>query len=131
MKQRLLLAGGLSVFGGLFLFSTGCYYDNSEDLYPQPPCDTTNVTYSNTIAPIISSNCYACHSNSTSATSGSGISWEGYANLDGYLDLFSGTLLGAIRHENGFLPMPKDQPKLSDCDIRKIEIWISQGHPDN
>lgn len=131
MKQRLLIAGMVSVLGGFVLFSPGCYYDNNEDLYPQQPCDTTNVTYSATIAPIISNHCYACHSNSTAATSGSGISWEGYANLDGYLDLFSGTLLGAIRHENGFLPMPKDAPKLSDCDIRKIEIWISQGHPDN
>jgi len=110
---------------------TGCYYDNEEDLYPLEPCDTSVVTYSQTITPIISSKCYSCHSNSTAGTSGSGISWEGYPNIASYLDNFSSVFIGTIKHSDGFSPMPKDQQMLSGCNIRKIEIWINQGYPDN
>jgi hypothetical protein len=43
----------------------------------------------------------------------------------------SGRLWGALNHQTGFSPMPKDAPKLSDCDLSKIRIWIDDGTPDN
>jgi hypothetical protein len=42
-----------------------------------------------------------------------------------------GRLLGAIRHESGFSPMPQGNPKLSDCQIAQIEAWIDEGYPQN
>jgi hypothetical protein len=125
--------GGIvfALLAGITIGFPGCYFDNEEDLYPKPPCDTTNITYSQTIAPIISLRCYDCHSNATSQLSGSGISWEGHPNIDSYLDDFSAVFIGVINHADGFVPMPKDRPKLSECEIRQIEIWIENGHPNN
>ena len=112
---------------GIVIFMQSCYYDNVEDLYPQlPECDTTNVTYSNNVWPIINSNCTGCHGGNAPA---------GNIRLENYNDISSaannGSLLGTIRHENGWSPMPKGGGKLNNCDIVKIEIWVNQGTPDN
>lgn len=41
----------------LFLVS-GCYYRNEEDLYPESSsCDTNNVTYSASVAPVFATYC--------------------------------------------------------------------------
>ena len=104
-----------------------CYYDNVEELYPNPPvCDTTNVSYANDVWPVINSNCTFCHSGGAPA---------GNVSLENYNDIVvaadNGSLLGTIKHENGWSPMPKGGGKLGDCDITKIEIWVNEGTPDN
>jgi hypothetical protein len=131
MKTR-ILGFGIAMLV-LALLSTGCYYDNEETLYPPGVCDTAEVKYSQQITYIISNKCYDCHSNATAAISGSNESWEGYANLSGYLAAGTGaaTFINSINHEVGYTPMPKDRPKLSPCDIRTIEIWIENGYPNN
>ena len=103
-----------------------CVYNNEEELYPSEMCDTTNVTYHSTIAPIIEQFCFECHDDAAVI---SGIPLEGYANLKA--KVVDGRLVGAIRHDVGFSPMPKDRPSLPECDILKIEKWISNGAPDN
>ena len=112
---------------GIVIFMQSCYYDNIEDLYPQlPECDTTNVTYSNNVWPVINANCTSCHGGGAPA---------GNIRLENYNDISSaannGSLLGTIRHENGWSPMPKGGGKLNNCDVAKIEIWVNQGTPDN
>jgi hypothetical protein len=57
------------------------------------------------------------------------ITLEGHAQLLQHIN--SGRLLGAIRHESGFLPMPQNASKLPSCDISKIEQWILDGAPNN
>jgi hypothetical protein len=108
-------------------FLQSCYYDNEEDLYPTPPaCDTTNVSYANDVWPIISSNCTGCHS---------GGAPQGNISLENYDDIVvaanNGSLLGVIRHDEGWSPMPKGGAKLPDCDISKIEKWVDDGTPNN
>ncbi len=111
-----------------FFFSLhSCYYDNVEELYPQAPaCDTTNVTYSVTVWPIIENNCTSCHNAGFPS---------GNVSLSNYDEIVAavknGSLLGTIRHENGWSPMPKGGGKLADCDIKKIETWINAGTPNN
>ena len=100
-----------------------CYYDNVEDLYPDPlPCDTSDVSYSGTIAVIMQDNCNSCH--------GSGFP-QGGVVTDNYEDLKvvaeNGKLWGAVNREEGYSPMPKNRPKLNDCDLTKIRIWIDNG----
>jgi hypothetical protein len=56
-----------------------------------------------------------------------GISLEGYNNVVNIAD--DGRLLGVVRHEAGYPAMPKNSPKLPDCDIRQLEIWIENGTP--
>jgi hypothetical protein len=90
------------------------------------PCDTSNITYSGTIAPIIQTNCLGCHS---SVGGGGGIFLNSYSSVKGQVD--NGRLWGAINWQPGFYQMPNSGAKLSDCDISKIRIWIQQGAPNN
>ena len=104
-----------------------CYYDNTEELYPTPPaCDTTNVNYANDIWPVINSNCTTCHS---------GGAPQGNVHLENYDDIVlaasNGSLLGVIRHDDGWPAMSKGGGKLGDCEISKIEKWVKIGTSDN
>jgi hypothetical protein len=123
---------GIGIFFLMLLLAfSGCYYDNEETLYPQGICDTIDVKYSDQVIYIISNKCYDCHSNATAPISGSNESYEGYANISAYLTTNTPTFIGAINHEVGTIPMPKDRPKLTDCEIRTLEIWIQDGFPNN
>lgn len=105
---------------------TACQYHVEEELYPDVGCATDNVTYTGTILPILETNCFICHAESVNTGN---VTLEGYDNLLSLVN--SGRLLGAIRHEPGFTPMPQNQPQLVACTIEKIETWISNGAPNN
>lgn len=89
-------------------------------------CDTTNVSYSQTVKPILNDHCIACH-NSNGAS--------GDINLSSHAGVShaaaSGKLYGAIAHLGGYEAMPKGGNKLADCDIQKIKAWIDAGTPNN
>lgn len=91
-------------------------------------CDTTNMTYSGSINPIIQQNCAisGCHTNATQA---GGYSYETYTGLKAAVT--NGRLLGAINHQAGYVAMPQSAAKLSDCDIAKITEWVAIGAPNN
>ena len=109
---------------------SGCYYDVEEELYPSSSnCDTSAVTYSGFVKTTMESFCYVCHSQTAGPSSGGGIVLEGYNEIKAYVD--NGKLLGAIRHDQGFSPMPKSGSKLSDCTISRIEAWVNAGAPNN
>ena len=91
-------------------------------------CDTTNSQYLADVVPILTNNCYRCHGSGTNSGS-FGIVLEGYSNLKPYAE--SGTLIGVITHAQGFIPMPEDGGKLSDCNINKIRSWITNGIQNN
>lgn len=115
----------LIIFVGIACFS-GCYYDIEEELYPTLECNTTDMSYTQDILPILQNNCYQCHDQANNLGN---VTLEGYDNL--IIRVNSGRLLGAIKRESGFSPMPKDQPQLLDCQIAKIEQWVNSGAPDN
>ncbi|NTW25939.1 MAG: cytochrome c [Lentimicrobium sp.] len=111
------------------LMVTSCYYDNEEYLYPELPggeCDTTGVTYSGVVSPLMASNCNGCHS--PAAPSG-GVVTSTYEGLKTAVN--NGSFRKAINHETGASPMPKNGNKLPDCDLKKIDAWINQGAPQN
>ncbi len=116
----------LLIFLLLLLGVQSCYYDVEEEIYPSTECMTTDVTYSTVVLKIIQKNCYQCHDE---ANNFGGVTLEGYDNLKGFVD--NNQLLGVIRHESGFSPMPQNRAKLLDCDIEKIETWISAGALNN
>lgn len=91
-------------------------------------CDTSNMTYMTNVVPILQQNCYRCHGSTTNSGS-FGLVLEGYNNIRPYAE--SGTLIGVISHAQGYVPMPEDGGKLSDCDINKIRSWISHGIQNN
>lgn len=108
------------------LFIAGCYYDTEEELYPTIECATQNVSYSETVLPIIRDNCYACHD---AANNFGNITVEGYDLLINFVN--NGQLLGVIKHESGYSPMPKNVPMLLECEIEKIEAWVNAGAINN
>lgn len=89
-------------------------------------CDTTVFTYSAAIKPIMDNKCAGCHNP---------------ANLGGNIDLsvytavrtvaLNGKLYGSVSHQVGYSPMPKNTAKLSDCEIRQIQKWITAGSLNN
>lgn len=121
-KKALLI---LLVVIGLISISS-CYYDVEEEIYPTIDCLTDDMSYVNDILPIISDNCFRCHD---AANNFGNITLEGYDLLKSRVD--NGQLLGAIKHEEGFSPMPQNATKLLDCNIEKIEAWINNGAPNN
>ena len=117
----------LIIISLISVVAAGCTYHNEEDLYPVPPaCDTTQVTYSATMAPIMTANCNACHS--TVIATG-GIITDTYAGLKKTVE--DQRLWGAVDHQQGFIPMPQGSGKLSDCNLAKIRKWIDDGAPNN
>jgi hypothetical protein len=115
----------------LAILFTGCYYDSKEYLFPEinTTCDTSAVTYSGSVQPILGDHCNTCHSNSNAGNFGGNIRLENYADV--VIQADNGKLLGAISHQSGYFPMPQGAAKLDDCTISIIRIWIQSGSPDN
>lgn len=126
MKKQghLLLSFLLMIF--LMIIAFSCKYYNEEDLTPAPPpCDTTNVTYTNTILPIFNANCIVCHS---TAIGSGGIILDTYT--DAKVPAQNGMLWNAVSWAPGFpFQMPKDGAQLPSCDLAKIKKWIDSGVP--
>lgn len=89
-------------------------------------CDTTFVSYSTFVAPVLKTYCVGCHSGG--APSGN-ISLNSHAAVQSLA--FSGRLVGAISWANGYKPMPQGSNKLSECKINKIKAWINDGAQNN
>jgi uncharacterized membrane protein len=89
-------------------------------------CDTATFTYSAAVKPIMTGKCVGCHNPN---------------NLGGNIDLsthaavkvtaLNGKLYGSVAHLTGYSPMPKNSAKLSDCEIRQIQKWITAGSQNN
>ena len=88
------------------------------------PCDTTNVTYNNSIVPILKNTCISCHGSS------GGVNLSTYAGVKMVID--NGKLWDAVNHLSGpTKAMPNSSTKLSACNLRQIKIWINAGAPEN
>ncbi len=139
MKKIALIL--LFIAGCVYSF-TGCVYDKKE-VASVNTCDTTSVSYSLTVAPVIATNCTSCHStNAASFGSGGGIALDTYASLKSCAD--SGWLLPSINWQLNLLPasyntmtglpadnMPLGTPKLGTCDLNEVNAWVNQGAKNN
>lgn len=89
--------------------------------------DSTPVSYSQEVLKVLNSgNCLGCHSDEVKQGN---ISLEGHENFKTIAE--SETLLKAIKHEPGAVPMPLDRDKLSIEKIAVIERWAFQGFKNN
>ena len=105
------------------VWSGGCYYDNEEDLYPGNTCDTTAVTYSGDIEPIIDASCAipGCH---VAGGAGNGI-FENYAGVKDKVD--NGSMRARVVN---LRDMPPDNP-ITDCQVELFRAWLNAGAPNN
>lgn len=106
------------------VFISSCFYDIESELYPYSTCISINTKYSADVLPILQRSCYSCHSHDNAPLNGN-IRLDSYENVLHYVQ--NGLLMGSLRHEAGYVPMPQDAQKISDCDISKIEAWIADG----
>lgn len=114
---------------GLTLFTLAiysCTYDKQNEYYIEINCDTLDVTFSGNVEPILESSCLSCHDG---PSGNAGVDLSTHSKVKLYAQ--SGLLMGVIRHEQGYSPMPKNQSKLDHCSIRQLEIWIENGTLNN
>jgi hypothetical protein len=97
-------------------------------------CDTTIVSYSADIVPILQQNCYSCHGTGNTGGSG-GILLEGYSNIITYAN--NRELSGDVSAPSGAsggpgsTGMPYGGPQLPSCELNKILAWVHQGSTNN
>ena len=94
----------------------------NRDCSNDTPCNTTDVTYTATIAPILGSWCVGCH---TGYGASAGIDLTSRTVVEAQAR--SGALIGSVTHTTGFAKMPPSGPKLDDCSIAQIKAWVAGG----
>jgi mono/diheme cytochrome c family protein len=107
--------------------AASCTYSHGD---PAPACNasTQTITYAGVISPIFDAHCRECHASSQANNKGGGNDFGDYTGISRYP---STRLLGCIKQEPGYPAMPQGRPKLSDCDIERIQRWIDAGKPNN
>lgn len=88
-------------------------------------CDTSNVTFSKNVWPVIATTCKGCH---TGAGASGGVRIENYSQLKTLVD--NGNLESVLGRNGPKKPMPPGGP-LEDCASNQIRIWIADGAKDN
>lgn len=128
MRKLILLAG-------ILIFSLqACYYDSEEELYPQLQgggCDTTNTKYTEVVSKIINTNCAISGCHNPQGIGQNYGNFDTHAGLKSFLDNKKQRFIDAINHNAGAPAMPQGRPKLRQCDIDKIEVWIAKGYQNN
>ncbi len=89
-------------------------------------CDMTNVTFTNTILPIITNNCAGCHDNTSPS---GGLTLQTYSQISAIAN--NGALQNSLYGTNGATLMPYNSNQLNDCFLEQINIWITEGAPNN
>ena len=94
-----------------------------------PGTDTCGIivfTYSGAVAPLMTTYCTRCH-NATTTRAGIDLStYDGVKTV-----ALNGRLLGSIKKETGYKPMPPGSTKLTGCQILQIEKWVQAGSANN
>jgi uncharacterized membrane protein len=89
-------------------------------------CDTSAVSFSNGIMPIVELSCLGCHS---------GANPSGDLLLTNYEEIKfiaeTGILMSSVSQDGQAVAMPLNLPPLPDCQIDMFALWIAAGTPDN
>ncbi len=115
---------------GMFIASfwiVSCENQNEEELFGKTGCDTRDVSWTTDVQPILASRCLHCHYEGTGAIAP--FSLQNYEDV--LIRVNTGQLDAAINHRSGSPKMPKDGPKLPECELSKINIWILEGAANN
>ncbi|OQP59026.1 hypothetical protein [Niastella populi] len=111
------------------LFVVACKHEipvTGKDQNNNDTCGITDITYSGAVAPLMSTYCTRCHG-ATSPRGGVNLtSYDGVKAI-----ALNGKLLGCIKKETGFKPMPPGTTKIPDCQILQIEKWVGAGSLNN
>jgi hypothetical protein len=111
------------LIGAFFVMLSSCYYDKEEVLYPGTDCNTSSVSFSKDVFPIIQTRCATpgCHVQG----GGSSLLLENYTQIKASVS--SGKFNDRVIVQQN---MPPGQP-LSKCQLASLKAWIEAGSPDN
>jgi hypothetical protein len=124
--NRKFLFLALAIIGAMFWLG-GCSKESADRLAGNTAtCDTTAVSYSKQILPILQDNCYTCHQGSNPP---SGIDLSNFAVLQAHVQ--NGDLKSAVTHTGSVTPMPYGLPMLPSCEVNTIVAWVDQGALNN
>lgn len=124
MNRKFLLVA-VAIVGTMFWLGS-CSKESADRLAGATTCDTTNVSYSQQILPILQDNCYTCHQGSSPV---SGIDLSNFAILQAHVK--NGDVKSAVTHTGSVTPMPYGLPMLPSCEVNTIVAWIDQGALNN
>ncbi|HNW97829.1 MAG TPA: hypothetical protein PKK00_05410 [Bacteroidales bacterium] len=119
------------IFIGFIFFITtfsACYYDVSDELYPNDAvagCDTANVTYDAQIKTLLNSKCTSCH-----YTGGpDSPSLDNLTSAHEYAISTNGHLLfDEITNPNKTIPEHANLPAITDdCQKAQMKKWLETG----
>ena len=85
-------------------------------------CDTSKVTYTAYIQPLVAGRCQGCHGLNNP---GGGIKLTNYAEVKASAQ--SGKFYNSIAWSPGVSAMPKNGARLSTCQTSKVKAWINAG----
>lgn len=125
MKRRITLAAGILFMFFLWGFYS-CTFYSEEELYGIEDCDTSIVTWEQPIRDILATHCVACHNEDLAYN---GVRHDVYELV--LLVVNDGRLDGVVNHLPGYPQMPYQRPKLPDCELLLINIWLEQGAPES
>lgn len=88
--------------------------------------DSSANTYTLKIKSILDSHCTdsGCHD---AVFASDGINLTTYADAKSAFE--SGEVMGAVMHEQGFIAMPQNKPKLADSLIAYLQCWKNNNYP--
>lgn len=89
-------------------------------------CDPLEFGYAATIAPMMQTNCTACHGGNAPDAGLDLTTHAGVAGAASYSNLIE-----RVSHAAGFDPMPPTGDGLGTCQIEQLQNWIDAGMPNN
>ena len=89
-------------------------------------CDTSVFSYGGAVKNTIQNKCVGCHN---PASLGGNVDLSTYTGTKTVA--LNGKLYGSVTQQPGYSAMPKNSAKLSDCEIKQIQKWISAGALNN
>ncbi len=90
------------------------------------PCDPEASAFAADILPMLQNYCIGCHN---ASRSDGGVNLESYDKVIPYVE--DGSLIGSMKYEVSFAPMPPSGSRLSDCRIAQVQKWIDEGAQNN
>jgi len=89
-------------------------------------CDTSNVTYSGKVKPLLDTYCNGCPGGSSPLGN---VNYNTFSGVKATAT--NGSLVGSIQHASSYSSMPQNGNKLSACNINLIQTWVDAGAPNN
>jgi len=112
----------ITILISILFIGASCAYDNAVELYGEQTCPPGGTSFSQTIHPIINSNC---------AISGCHVNGQQLPTLENYTQISSTAAKIKARTSNGTMPPSNSGKSLSPEEIDAIACWVDAGAPEN